>query len=67
VRTDEILFRVTAHGLLAWALATIIVVALLIVGSAVAGAVGSDPCASRSGFTRSCRGGSNGSDQLLFL
>jgi hypothetical protein len=38
VRTDEVLFRDTAHGLLAWALATIIVVALLIVGSAVAGA-----------------------------
>ena len=38
VRTDEILFRDTAHGLLAWALATIIVVALLIAGSAVAGA-----------------------------
>ena len=36
VRTDEVLFRDTAHGLLAWALATIIVVALLIVGSAVA-------------------------------
>ena len=39
VRTDEVLFRDTAHGLLAWALATIIVVALLIAGSAVAGAV----------------------------
>src|SRR6187549_1374716 len=39
VRTDEVLFRDTAHGLLAWALATIIVVALLIVGSTVAGAV----------------------------
>ena len=38
VRTDEILFRDTAHGLLAWALAAIIVVALLTVGSAVAGA-----------------------------
>jgi len=37
--TDEVLFREAAHGLLAWALATIIVVALLIVGSAVAGAV----------------------------
>jgi MFS family permease len=38
VRTDEILFRDTAHGLLAWALATIIVVVLLIAGSALAGA-----------------------------
>ena len=31
------------------------------------GCGGSDPCASRSSFTRSCRGGSKGSDQLLFL
>jgi hypothetical protein len=39
VRTDEVLFRDTADGLLVWALATIIVIALLVVGSAVAGAV----------------------------
>ena len=32
VRTDEILFRDTAHGFLAWALATLIVVILLIIG-----------------------------------
>jgi hypothetical protein len=38
VRTDEIFFRDTAHGLLAWALATLIVVALLTVGSAMAAA-----------------------------
>ena len=31
------------------------------------GCGGSDPCASRSSFTRSCRAGSKGSDQLLFL
>ena len=32
VRTDEILFRDTAHGFLAWALATLIVVILLTIG-----------------------------------
>jgi hypothetical protein len=31
------------------------------------GCGGSDPCASRSNFTRSCRAGSKGSNQLLFL
>jgi hypothetical protein len=50
VRTDEVLFRDTAHRFGGgW------------------GCGGSDPCASRSSFTRSCRGGSKGSDQLLFL
>jgi hypothetical protein len=33
IRTDEVLFRDTAHGFLAWALATLIVVALLTLGS----------------------------------
>ena len=37
-RGDEVLFRDTAHGLLAWALATLVGVALL--GSAVSGIVG---------------------------
>ena len=32
-RTDEVLFRDTAHGLLAWALATIIVAALFTLGA----------------------------------
>jgi hypothetical protein len=32
-RTDEVLFRDTAHGLLAWALATLIVAALLTIGT----------------------------------
>jgi hypothetical protein len=39
IRTDEIFFRDTAHGFLAWGLATLIVVALLTVGSALAAGV----------------------------
>jgi len=39
LRTDEVLFRDTAHGLLAWALATVIVAALFALGTAVAGSV----------------------------
>ncbi len=37
IRTDEVLFRDTAHGLLAWALATVIVAALLTLGTVLAG------------------------------
>jgi hypothetical protein len=33
IRTDEVLFRDTAHGFLAWALAALIVVTLLSLGS----------------------------------
>ena len=33
LRTDEVLFRDTAHGLLAWALATVIVAALFALGT----------------------------------
>jgi hypothetical protein len=33
LRTDEVLFRDTAHGLLAWALATVIVAALFTIGT----------------------------------
>ena len=36
VRTDEVLFRDTAHGLLAWALATVIVAALFALGTTAA-------------------------------
>jgi hypothetical protein len=36
IRTDEVFFRDTAHGFLAWALATLIVVGLLSLGSAMA-------------------------------
>ncbi|WP_256749197.1 hypothetical protein [Mesorhizobium sp. Mes31] len=39
IHTDEVYFRDTAHGLLAWALATLIVVGVL--GSALSAAVGS--------------------------
>jgi hypothetical protein len=37
-RTDEVLFRDTAHGLLAWALATVIVAALFTLGTLGTGA-----------------------------
>jgi len=37
-RTDEVLFRDTAHGLLAWALATVIVAALFTLGTLGSGA-----------------------------
>ena len=39
IRTDEVLFRDTAHGLLAWALATLIMAALVTLGSATAAGV----------------------------
>jgi hypothetical protein len=39
LRTDEVLFRDTAHGLLAWALATVAVAALFALGTTVAGSV----------------------------
>ncbi len=46
VRTDEVYFRDTAHGFLAWALGTVIMAILFTVGSALAGsaaaAAGSD-------------------------
>ena len=38
LRTDEVLFRDTAHGLLAWALATVIVAALFTLGTLGTGA-----------------------------
>ena len=37
VRIDEVLFRDTAHGFLAWALATVIVAALFAIGTGIAG------------------------------
>jgi hypothetical protein len=37
VRTDEVLFRDTAHGFLAWALATVIVAALFTLSTVLAG------------------------------
>ncbi|HET7447153.1 MAG TPA: hypothetical protein VFJ49_04450 [Methyloceanibacter sp.] len=38
IRTDEVVFRDIAHGFLAWAFATLIVVTLLTLGSLAAGA-----------------------------
>ena len=38
IRTDEVFFRDTAHGFLAWALATLLVAALVALSSAVGGA-----------------------------
>jgi len=37
LRTDEVLFRDTAHGMLAWALATVIVAALFAIGTGITG------------------------------
>ncbi|ODA68953.1 hypothetical protein A7A08_00787 [Methyloligella halotolerans] len=37
LRTDEVFFRDSAHGLLAWALATLLVAALFAVGTVFAG------------------------------
>ena len=47
VRTDEVLFRDTAHGMLAWALATVIVAALFALGTTVAttAAIGTEAAA----------------------
>ena len=39
IRTDEVLFRDTAHGLLAWALGTVIMAALVTLGSAATAGV----------------------------
>jgi hypothetical protein len=39
IRTEEVLFRDTAHGLLAWALATLLMAALVTLGSAATAAV----------------------------
>ena len=44
-RVDEVLFRDTAHGFLAWALATVIVAALFALGTAGTAAVGTDTAA----------------------
>jgi hypothetical protein len=44
IRTDEVLFRDTAHGLLAWALATLVIATLVALGtSATAAAVAASP------------------------
>ena len=55
-RTDEVLFRDTAHGLLAWALATVIVAALFTLGTSAAvvateGAPAADAAAAAASLT----------------
>jgi hypothetical protein len=40
IRTDEVFFRDTAHGFLAWAAATAVMAALFTIGSLSAAAVG---------------------------
>jgi hypothetical protein len=59
-RTDEVLFRDTAHGLLAWALATVIVAALLTLGAlgtsaAVVATEGAAPAQAAAAMTEQAR------------
>jgi hypothetical protein len=59
-RTDEVLFRDTAHGLLAWALATVIVAALLTLGTlgtsaAVVATEGAAPAQAAAAMTEETR------------
>jgi hypothetical protein len=49
VRTDEVLFRDTAHGLLAWALATLLVGTLVTLGSAATAGVAAAAASASSG------------------
>ncbi|TPM53479.1 hypothetical protein FJ951_00325 [Mesorhizobium sp. B2-2-3] len=58
VRTDEVYFRDTAHGFLAWALATLLVVGVL--GSALSAAVGSGVQAVSSVAAGAAQGASAG-------
>lgn len=54
LRTDEVFFRDSAHGMLAWALATLLVAALFAVGTVMAGmaAAGTDTAASAAEASR---------------
>lgn len=59
-RGDEVLFRDTAHGLLAWALATVIVAALLTLGTLGAGATvlateGAEPAQAAAAMTEAAK------------
>ena len=59
-RTDEVLFRDTAHGLLAWALATLIVAALFTLGTlgtsaAVVATAGAEPAQAADAMTQEAR------------
>jgi hypothetical protein len=59
-RTDEVLFRDTAHGLLAWARATVIVAALFTIGTlgtsaALVATEGADAAAAAASLTEEAR------------
>jgi hypothetical protein len=49
IRTDEVLFRDTAHGLLAWALATVLMAALVTLGSVATAGVAAAAASTPSG------------------
>jgi hypothetical protein len=49
IRTDEVLFRDTTHGLLAWALATLLMAALVTLGSAATGGLATAAASTPSG------------------
>ena len=67
IRTDEILFRDTAHGLLAWALGTVIMAALVTLGSAAtAGVVAAAADAAPSSGHRRSSGTSPQSGDRVF-
>jgi MFS family permease len=51
IRTDEVAFRDTAHGLLAWALATLLMAALVTLGSAATAGAAAAAAASTPGAT----------------
>jgi hypothetical protein len=51
IRTDEVAFRDTAHGLLAWALATLLMAALVTLGSAAAAGAAAAAAASTPAAT----------------
>ena len=49
IRTEEVFFRDTAHGLLAWALATLLIALLVTLGSAATAGVAAAAASSPSG------------------
>jgi hypothetical protein len=49
IRTEEVFFRDTAHGLLAWALATLLIAVLITLGSAATAGVAAAAASSPSG------------------
>ena len=49
IRTEEVFFRDTAHGLLAWALATLLIAVLITLGSAATAGVAAAAASAPSG------------------